>query len=499
MIVLVIAFNCAIVFAAGEINLSSGSTITSTISTGGTEIWYIINVSSAGSYTIKTSQSGSVEDTIIYLYDHTKSTLLKLHDDISYPSNPYSQITHDLSKNVNYYVKAKFCSYSETGSYKISLTKNSSPSYTTEIVAKKFASMHGAYDTDPFDAKAFAQAMKNNGWAATVTNDNSMWSDTGTLSNMKNSSPNILYWSGHGLPMGSMSYYTNSFDKTVLNGTQRKTDLANTNSDWYKFCNNYYVTYNFVNTPMYDLVGTSWNGSLDWVVLAACNQLTNTDNRTGWSNTMKGSSRKVKGIMGYSSKAPTSGDDTIASNFVNLCFTSSTKRVLFAWLQANGVSSQYTASALYHSINEGDTLTSVTKHTSSTGNNFKYMKMINNTTYETNTSPLSMLSGKKSVMPFALLGTSSMVDEGLLKQTSVEISGEIYEELVLSEPQNESTELENEKFVLNLEDSKSTRVEVERKLKSKNALPDDAKLKNVCTFVSEDLDGNNQKGIRLYV
>lgn len=72
----------------------------------------------------------------MYLYDHTKATEIGYNDDISYPSNPYSRISIDLSKNINYFVKVKFWSSSETGSYKISLTKNSTPSYTTETVSK---------------------------------------------------------------------------------------------------------------------------------------------------------------------------------------------------------------------------------------------------------------------------------------------------------------------------------------------------------------------------
>lgn len=482
--------NINIVSAAGETTLPSGSTLTGTISTAGTENWYVINVTSAGNYTIETSQSGTLEDTVMYLYDHTKATEIGYNDDISYPSNPYSRISIDLSKNINYFVKVKFWSSSETGSYKISLTKNSTPSYTTETVSKKFSALHAAKDTDPFDAKAFAQAMINNSWTATVTSDNSMWSDTGTLTNMKSSAPNIMYWSGHGLSSGRMSYFTSGYSGTVLTGSQRVAALQNPNHSWTIHCNNYYVDYSSAS-PMHGLVGTSWNGSLDWVVLAVCNQLTTPENRQAWSETMKGSSRKVKGIMGYSSTAPVSGDDTIASSFVDLCFNSTYKRVLFAWLQANGISSSYTASALYHSINEGDTLTSVTKHNSSTGNNFKYMYMINTSTYETDITPFSSLNTFRNIYEFAP-NINNLVAANLTMVNIYEsCSNKLYEEIIIEEPQYESTELENERVDFELDNLYETKNETEKKLKSKNVLPSDAVLRNIVTFISEDISGEN--------
>lgn len=89
---------------------------------------------------------------------------------------------------------------------------------------------------------------------------------------------------------------------------------------------------------------------------------------------------------------------------MNLCFNSTYKRVLFAWLQANASTGNgyYNAGALYHSINEGDTLTSVTKHTSSTGDNFKYMQMKNSTTYTTNINPLASINSKNDIYGISL-------------------------------------------------------------------------------------------------
>ena len=71
--------------------------------------------------------------------------------------------------------------------------------------------------------------------------------------------------------------------------------------------------------------------------------------------------------------------------------------------------------------------------------------------------------------------------------------GELWEEIVIDAPQFESTELENEKVEFDIKNFKQTKDETEKKLKSKNVLPQDAELKNVYTFFSEDIDGQNSE------
>lgn len=228
-------------FAAADIELHCDSTLTQAINKGGEEHWYLIKVSNDGNYKIKSSQAGDkAVDTVIYLYDSTKEKELAFNDNLNIKTGikdlRYSEINVDLLKNTNYYLKVKLKLEGQTGSYNISLKNNNT--YNFESVNKTFASFHASYDTSPLDAKAFAESMKENGWTPTATCDDEIWCDTGTLDHIKDASPNILYFSGHGDEFGKMSYYADHGDREAVTDT--------------------WVHYNDTD-PMPNLIGGSWN------------------------------------------------------------------------------------------------------------------------------------------------------------------------------------------------------------------------------------------------
>lgn len=122
---------------------------------------------------------------------------------------------------------------------------------------------------------------------------------------------------------------------------------------------NTWTSYNSTNGYY---TNSNWNSNLNWVVLAVCNQLTTNDNRNEWAKAMAGTHR-VKGLMGYMAKAPVIDDEKIASKFVDLCFNSTSKRPIYAWVQANNYYGQGNSAALFHSVNQNDTLTNITNNT----------------------------------------------------------------------------------------------------------------------------------------
>ena len=475
LVVIIILFGMEFrsAFAAGDIELPCDSTLTQTINRGGEEHWYLIKVPEDGNYKIKTFQAeNKYVDTVIYLYDHTKEKQLAYSDNLNTKTGirelRYSEINVDLSKKTSYYLKVKLKLAGQTGPYNISLKNNNT--YNYETVNKTFASFHASYDTSPSDAKAFAESMKANGWTATASCDDGIWCDTGTLAHIKDSSPNILYFSGHGDEYGKMSYYDGHGDRAT--------------APW--------VHYNETQ-PMPTLVGNSWNGNLDWVVLASCNQLSTAQTREKWASTMKGNKRPVKGILSYGlgpngevQVAPDGEDTGIAKAFVNLCFNSTNKRVIYAWLQANASYGFHNAGALYHSVNEQDTLTKVTKHRENISYNFKYMQMTNSYTYNKDENPFAKGSNSVEASPLAKVDFSSTAN---LKR----YENDLLSEILVEEDLLKGTILRNEKLDIDLKDEQGTLKKIEGSLRAKKLLPEDAKLLNICTITREDLDGKNKE------
>lgn len=290
--------------------------------------------------------------------------------------------------------------------------------------------------------------MYSNGWRPTVTTKNGKWTDTGTRDIMKSDNHNIKYWSGHGLSNGSMSYFL---------------------SDDGDRSNNNYTNYSSASQMHKTYVKKNWDGDLDWVVLASCNQLTNSSNREDWADTMKGSSRKVKGIMGYGKGglAPDGVDTSIAEDFVDLCFNSKYKRVLFAWLQANASNNVYFAGCLYHEVNEGDTLTDVSKVSSDS--EIKYMQ-ISKSGYSTDTDPFSITHRATNETP------------KIVKEIALDNATSINDNIILSRRIN-----------YEIDDIMEMKECVEKELIKENILPKDATLEEIVKIEKMDLDEENKK------
>lgn len=358
-----------------------------------------------------------------------------------------------------------------------------------------FVAMHGG-DTkmDKSDATDFRNAFSNQGWSGYQILQAS-------YNNMRNASGyNVLYWSGHGLSNGVMSYFDD-------NGVYQSYDNSSN------------------KTPMYDRIGatykkysswsgyysnSAWNGNLNWVVLAACNQLTESATRNKWAIAMAGKHR-VKGLMGYMGTAPGTDkpwkDNDIAKKFADLCFNSDKKRVVYAWIQANnGVWAN--AAALYHSINENDTLTKITDNPISLRPNYRLMKSdqtvitdpfaantsLGSTGYATiNSSYMNLAS---AVHGISNLTFSNILDNGLdatIDSLVDDIDSNISTEIVTSD--KSTLKLVDEAEVkrayshikYNLKDRKDVEKTITSALKGKE-IPDDAELCEMKPIVSEGLD-----------
>lgn len=472
----------SLTLAAGETSLGAEQTLTGTISTAGGENWYVINVSQAGTYKIYTSSNGTTFDTTLDLYDHTKTTHLKYDDDGGTP--PYSQISYDLAKNTNYYVKVK-CYYSDkTGSYKITLTQNTG--FLLETGATSFASFYGG-DLNPSDVDSFHNGMTAKGWSYYVAPNNNHY---GMISDMIGAKDyNVLYWSGHGLSNGIMSFYDsrstsgyNSYDNS-WNRTHGKPD---NNTPMHQYVKNTYLYYGQNGWYYTD---SQWNNKLNWVILAACNQLYTGTNRNEWAKTMCAQHR-VKGLMGYevtTEDAPL--DVNVVNKFIDLAFNSSSKRTLFAWIQANAAYGKNGASCIYHTINEGDTLTDITANSYTRQPVFKYMYLRDGFTGTNASSPFASnnYSSKylfASTEPLPLLTLSTPKFEVPVTVES-EVIFESEDKVSLVDDKVVKAKFKDLKY--KIDDEKDVVDKVTKYLKGKE-LPDDAKINKVTVIVKEDLN-----------
>jgi hypothetical protein len=92
----------------------------------------------------------------------------------------------------------------------------------------------------------------------------------------------VLYWSGHGYPSGKLSYNS---AKDTFGGPEK-------------------VGINWVTSGK--TTNSAWNADLEWVIFAACSQMTNPA-RNKWAKTMLGTKHQVHSISGYNGTGP--GDD----------------------------------------------------------------------------------------------------------------------------------------------------------------------------------------------
>lgn len=284
-----------------------------------------------------------------------------------------------------------------------------------------FASLHGALNTNEDDAYYFATAMQSNGWTPTITCRYSRYCRVGTCDHLQNANATIVYWSGHGLDDGTFSYYTtplayHNYDRThaqIVDG---------------------YVNYTESTRKYYDYVKPlQTNSKTDWVVLASCNQMTTSTSRGKYKDILTTkSARPMKGILGYGAGAlaPDGTDNSIAQEFVRLCFdTSGRRRTTYAWLQANTKYGYYNPTALIRADRIDDTLTSSAVPSnigSTTTPTIKYLYYDANKVLQTETASLSVDLTTNSLTADNVNDNDSVVSEITL--TNDQIEGNITDE-----------------------------------------------------------------------
>jgi len=150
----------------------------------------------------------------------------------------------------------------------------------------------------------------------------------------------ILYWSGHGWSTGQLTY--------GLTEGERVTED-------HKFYGPEYVGINWVTQGK--TTNSYWNNDLEWVIFAACNQMTEPA-RTKWAKTMLGTQHQVHGICGYDGTGPGDiVDNAIVDKF--MAYLNAGYSFCFCWEMANETNGQRTITywgTLAHSGNRYDTL-----------------------------------------------------------------------------------------------------------------------------------------------
>jgi hypothetical protein len=129
----------------------------------------------------------------------------------------------------------------------------------------------------------------------------------------------ILYWSGHALPDGRMSYYSGSTYVSYIDGFVGHEEVGSTIGNWNSV--GYYSN-------------SQWNADLDWAIIAACDQFTNSDTREAWGRTLLGSYNRAHSVWGYAQVAPKGPIDSCVLDYwtyyLQLGFS-----IKDAWFSAN--------------------------------------------------------------------------------------------------------------------------------------------------------------------
>lgn len=301
----------------------------------------------------------------------------------------------------------------------IAFTMN--PPHSALAADTTFASLHAALDTNEDDAYYFATDMQTNNWTPTITCRYSRYCRVGTCDHLSNANATIVYWSGHGLSDGTFSYYTTP----VASHNADRTDPAIVNG---------FVSYGSSTRKYQDYIGTlQTNNATDWLVLASCNQMTNSSQRDVYKNILRTrSQRPMKGIIGYGAGAlaPDYTDNDIAKEFVRLSFdTTGRRRVVYAWMQANLKYGYTNSTALVNSSKIDDTLTST--------------KTASNISTSVPLPTISYVYYNSSNV--VTIQTQSMVTEGNGNVlTEIPLSGNISEGKVLAESSKINLETQNQ-------------------------------------------------------
>ncbi|MEN8905674.1 MAG: hypothetical protein ABF289_06930 [Clostridiales bacterium] len=163
----------------------------------------------------------------------------------------------------------------------------------------------------------------------------------------------ILYWSGHGLSDGTLSYYDEydyvNYDVSTFKGYDTVgDDIVSWNST------NGYKT------------NSSWNYDMEWAIFAACNQFTTANMCRAWARTLCGYPNRAHSVWGYSANvnsysdevdglAPTGPVDTrIVQDFIKYARDGSS--VKWSWIQANRDNYQRDWAGVSHFQNRYDRL-----------------------------------------------------------------------------------------------------------------------------------------------
>jgi len=126
----------------------------------------------------------------------------------------------------------------------------------------------------------------------------------------------VLYWSGHGYSNGKLSYNSG---KNTFYGPE-KVGIIWTNYD-----------------PDSNTTNSAWNTDIEWVIFAACSQMTNPA-RTKWAKTMLGTAHQVHSISGYDGTAPGDGYQRGGDNSVLVKFFANEEAgnsIRYSWKVAN--------------------------------------------------------------------------------------------------------------------------------------------------------------------
>jgi len=220
---------------------------------------------------------------------------------------------------------------------------------------------------DDTDADTFKSEMQAAGWTSVywASNETGSVNETDLLVSANNA--DIVYYSTHG--------YSNGYQwhMRVLNGSGAQIGrIYPSASDaipegWTGYYN--YIGDNWLsqNPTTGYYTDTKWNGDLEWVILASCNQIEDRSGDDGalkYARTMLGSNHRVHQILGYHDAAPgNSLDYLIADKFVDYA-DSGSYYIKRAWELSNEFYNNRAWAVLYHSANVYDKLNDPTADTS---------------------------------------------------------------------------------------------------------------------------------------
>ncbi|MEN8905378.1 MAG: hypothetical protein ABF289_05415 [Clostridiales bacterium] len=225
--------------------------------------------------------------------------------------------------------------------------------------ANEFAAFYGAEQGTDYWNAGLSSAPKYNDVLKFQTYFSSIFGWTnrktsfyGQKSDIKGSwdsnETDILYWSGHGLDDGILSYYDGTSYVSYLDSNFYG---YNTVGDDIMF----WDSYNGYTT------NSNWDSDMEWAIFAACNQFSTPELCRSWGRTLLGYPHRAHSAWGYSDdhtgsgSAPTGPTDTdIVLDFIG--HANSGNSVKYSWLQANRDNGKRNWAGVSHYSNRYDRL-----------------------------------------------------------------------------------------------------------------------------------------------